>query len=175
MDIREQFRKASDDAVKRARELAGSSKKAVAKLRCRRLIAESENALQTVYSEIGMQYYTERKEDTPEAYAKLFERVTDLLAQIDELKAELVGLDHQTICPVCGNTVDDNQKFCPECGAKNEAYGKWQAQKEAPAETEETPVEEAPEEAPCEGAPEEAPCEGAPRDNSEETAGEADV
>ncbi len=131
MDFRDQFRKVSDDVGKMARDVAGSSKKAAAKARIRRMINGCNTALQSIYTEIGERYYVENQCEPEPQYAGLFERATDLTAQIDVLKAELAGLDHATLCPNCGKAVNDHQKFCPECGTKNNAFGKWKAEAEA--------------------------------------------
>lgn len=131
MDFRDQFRKVSDDVGKMARDVADSSKKAAAKARIRRMINGCNDALQSIYTEIGSRYYVENQCEPKPQFAGLFERAADLIAQIDVLKAELAGLDHATICPSCGTAVNDLQKFCPECGCKNSSYGKWKAEAEA--------------------------------------------
>ena len=131
MDFRDQFQKVSDDVGKMAKKVADNSKKAAVRSRIRRLMNQSDAALQSIYCEIGSKYYTEHQNEPEESYVSLFAQASDILAQIESLKAELVGLDHGTICPSCGSIVDDLQKFCPSCGSKNTSYGKWKAEEEA--------------------------------------------
>ncbi len=130
MDFRDQIRKISDDVGKMAKGVADNSKKVSARVRIRRLIRNCKTSLQSVYSQIGLLYYTANQSNPSAEYDDLFSQVTAITAQLDMLKMELAGLDHSTICPSCGSTVDDLQKFCPGCGCRNTFYGRFQAKKD---------------------------------------------
>lgn len=83
-------------------------------------IAECENEMESVYTEIGKRYYNAKEEITREAFGDLFEIIENKQRQIEDLQNKIQILNNVEICKVCGTEIKKESNFCAHCGARVE-------------------------------------------------------
>lgn len=81
-------------------------------------ISDKEKAVTQLYTSIGRSYYSRHKDD-PECQEKQsVEQLTALLAEIDQLQAQIREIKGIVVCPSCGTETTQDAAFCKSCGAK---------------------------------------------------------
>lgn len=83
-------------------------------------IAQCENEMESIYTEIGRRYYNAKEEITREAFGDLFEIIENKQRQIEDLQNKIQILKNVEICKVCGAEIKKESNFCAHCGARVE-------------------------------------------------------
>lgn len=108
---KEKLTKTSNDVAQKAKELAE-----IAKLNSQ--VASNESVIKATYAEIGKYVYENLKEDAPAEIAEKMATIDTALADIANLKAEILKLKGSQKCPQCESEVAQGVAFCPNCGNK---------------------------------------------------------
>ena len=118
MDFWQEFSKTIGDAanqtVKEAEKLTDMAK-------VKYKIASLKTRLDDAYVTVGQLRYSESKGErvADEMYSGLFEKISDLTRQIEELENVMTELRNLDRCKKCGAKVNKKGcKFCPQCGEK---------------------------------------------------------
>ena len=83
-------------------------------------VATLKSKLQKDYAELGRLYYASVKENNElDADTKaVVEQITEKIAAIEALNAEIAGAKNKRVCPACKSSIPENSKFCNICGEK---------------------------------------------------------
>lgn len=107
------------DAI--AKTGSGVSKKAkdtteLARLKSR--ILANENAVKTIYAEIGKYVYENLREDAPAEIAEKMEKIDALTEEMAKNRESILALKGIQKCSQCEKEVSADVVFCPHCGNK---------------------------------------------------------
>ncbi len=109
MDI---FDKISDTAIAIGKEVSDRAKDVGGYAKLQYEIRTREGYLNELYQEIGKKYYEEHKDDEDADFAE----VDGLLAELKEMREELMERKGAEKCPKCGNYVPKDADYCSKCG-----------------------------------------------------------
>lgn len=82
-------------------------------------IKNTENAINQAYREIGKAYYEAHKADAETEFEQIGE-ISELLEELQQLKAKRDEVRGVMKCPNCGAQVKESDRFCTSCGVKLE-------------------------------------------------------
>lgn len=77
---------------------------------------ELKKELTECYTKLGETFYSRTKENIPEVYQGIFERIRMLEMQITKLQEQMKKVKSIRNCPKCGQEADEDAIFCPNCG-----------------------------------------------------------
>ena len=131
-DVAKGAKDAANFTVKKTEELTNTAKLKIS-------LKGEESKLDDCFENIGELYYLSEKNgaDNSDAIAELMKSADEIKAKIANLKAQLAGIQGNTVCAMCGASFDPEFRFCPKCGAEK---------KKAEPEKEAAPAEEKTEE-----------------------------
>ncbi len=102
----------ADKGVSKTKELKDTAKYTVD-------IKNTENAINQAYREIGKAYYEAHKADAETEFEQIGE-ISELLEELQQLKAKRDEVRGVMKCPNCGAQVKESDRFCTSCGVKLE-------------------------------------------------------
>ncbi len=108
---KEKITKTSSDVAKKAKDLSEISK-------LNAQITTNEAKIKATYSEIGQYVYENLKDDAPEEIAAKMAFIDKALAEIENIKNEILKVKGSQKCAQCGSEVSAEVAFCPSCGNK---------------------------------------------------------
>ena len=112
------FDKLSDVINSTSKEINKKAKDLMSSNKLEGQIAAEEDKIQSIYLQIGMEYYAACKDDPECTYAQLCQQIDAARKEISKLKKELEKLKGLQRCPNCGSAVSVDAAFCPKCGTK---------------------------------------------------------
>ena len=80
-------------------------------------ISEAEKAISNQHVQIGKLYASLHKEDFEEAFAEMFQIISDAEEKINSAKAQIQEIKGSRNCEQCGAVVPNGAAFCSSCGA----------------------------------------------------------
>ena len=108
---KDKITKTSTDVAKRAKDLTDMAKYTSQ-------ITNNENTIKVTYTEIGKYAYENLRDQFPADINEKAAVVDAAMAEIDDLKKEILKLKGNVKCEQCEREVPDNFPFCPYCGQK---------------------------------------------------------
>ncbi len=102
----------ADKGVSKTKELKDTAKYTMD-------IKNTENAISQAYREIGKAYYEAHKADAETEFEQIGE-ISELLEELQQLKAKRDEVRGVMKCPNCGAQVKESDRFCTSCGVKLE-------------------------------------------------------
>lgn len=108
---KDKITKTSTDVAKRAKDLTDMAKYTSQ-------ITNNENTIKVTYTEIGKYAYENLRDQFPADINEKAAIVDAAMAEIDDLKKEILKLKGNVKCEQCEREVPDNFPFCPYCGQK---------------------------------------------------------
>jgi hypothetical protein len=108
-DLGKKIATAGQGTVKMAKDRVGMS-------RLNGQINEEQRAITASYTQIGERYYQMYGEAPGDAFAQDCARVSDGIARIAEMSAEIQKLKNVRACPKCGSECVTGAMFCGVCG-----------------------------------------------------------
>ena len=114
------FDKIGDQITKTAAKAGRFAKETANTAKIKFALANLQGDLDEMYEELGRLHYNAlisgsvmtKKEDA------VIEKIAQIKADIDVLKAELEMSKAANICPECGKKTSKGQSFCPYCGTE---------------------------------------------------------
>lgn len=81
-----------------------------------------EKEMEQVAVQIGMQYYSNFKEECEAKFPELSAQIMNLQKEIDDNKQMIEKISSEDVrkCPTCGNKIEEGQAFCTNCGTRIE-------------------------------------------------------
>lgn len=79
-------------------------------------VDECKKEINDCYTKLGETFYSRTKENVPEEYRGIFERIKMLNSQIIQLQEQMRRVKGVRNCPKCGMEVTQDALFCPGCG-----------------------------------------------------------
>lgn len=119
-NVKSKLTATSQTAVQKTKDLT-----AVTRLNAQ--INETENKINDLYYKLGFEIYRAYRDEPLEEGAELIAQISDLHQEIAGCKAQIMAINHASLCPNCGAKVSKGMVFCSKCGSKLPA-------EEAPAE-----------------------------------------
>lgn len=110
-NLRGKITEASTATVQKAKDVSETTK-------LNKMISDSRNQIQGLYSEIGYQVYCTYKENPIPEVAEQFKKVDEILETIEECGSKIKEINAGNMCPECGAKIRPNMKFCSGCGLK---------------------------------------------------------
>lgn len=102
----------ADKGVSKTKELKDTAKYTMD-------IKNTETAISQAYREIGKAYYEAHKADAETEFEQIGE-ISELLEELQQLKAKRDEVRGVMKCPNCGAQVKESDRFCTSCGVKLE-------------------------------------------------------
>lgn len=112
-DLGKKLSNASQEAVKKAKELAELAK-------LNGLILEEERKMNKYYAQIGEKYMELYGESSEEPFTSFIKKVNDSKLNIKKYKSDIKTLKNVKTCSSCGATFTGDAAFCVSCGEKQE-------------------------------------------------------
>lgn len=84
--------------------------------RLKGLIAEHTKRIESLYCEIGKDYYEKHSEDLAAENRDRMEQIQAFYEQIDQWEEQIQEIRESVRCPQCGAMVLSSARFCNECG-----------------------------------------------------------
>ncbi len=108
-NITKKLNEVSQEVISQGSSIAGTAKNKMG-------MAGVDKQLTVVYAELGKKYFESTRNNPPAEYAELFQKIKDLLVQVEFYKAETRRERGLVVCPKCGAEVQMGVAFCSNCG-----------------------------------------------------------
>ncbi len=109
MDI---FDRISDTAFAIGKEVSDKAKDVSEYAKLQYDIRTREGYLNELYQELGKKYYAEHKNDEDADFSE----IKGLIAELKEMRNELLEKKGAEKCPKCGNYIAKDADYCSKCG-----------------------------------------------------------
>ena len=84
--------------------------------RLKGLVAENRKRIESLYCEIGKDYYEKHREDLTAENRDRMEAIQSFYEQIGQWEEQIKEIRESVRCPQCGAMVPASSRFCNECG-----------------------------------------------------------
>lgn len=73
-----------------------------------------------LYASLGKNYFDsiQNSEELNDENKDIFNQISALNEEINELKLQINSIKNKRVCPNCGSSIAENATFCSSCGAK---------------------------------------------------------
>ena len=109
MDI---FDKISDTAFAIGKEVSERARDVGGYAKLQYEIRTREGYLDELYRELGKKYYADHRDDEDAEFTE----IEGLVAELKEMRDELMARKGADKCPKCGNFVPKDADYCSKCG-----------------------------------------------------------
>lgn len=103
--------KTGQDAIKKTKELADTSK-------LNSEISQEEKRISKICETLGRQYYDKYKNDENNEFEEYIVQISEAFEKIEKYEQEIKYIKGKITCPNCGADMDVNTVFCSMCGSK---------------------------------------------------------
>ena len=113
-NVKNSFTETSQDLTKKAKDTTEI-------FRLNNLNKTKEKEIEKVIYQIGLAFYSNKKDECTAMFPELMAQVETLQKEIAENKETIERLSTEEICPNCGKKLSAGAKFCIYCGSPTEA------------------------------------------------------
>ncbi len=79
-------------------------------------IDSSRKEITACFTQLGQVYYERNRQNAPEEYRGIFERIRNLNQTIYQCQEQVKRINGIRPCPQCGLELENSVMFCPRCG-----------------------------------------------------------
>lgn len=103
--------------------VADKSGKVIEDAKLKLSIAEKEEEINEIYSQMGKAVYDSYKngEDVGKAFTKESKAIDKKMSEIDEMNKKILFNKSLRVCAECSQIISIDNTYCPNCGSKQKA------------------------------------------------------
>ena len=112
------FENLNEKITKTGKAVEGKTKKIAESAKLSYKVSEEKRALELLFTALGKACYKAESENGESAYADSCAEISEKIAKIEEMKAQIRAVKGVVICDNCGAEVSIENDYCGKCGSK---------------------------------------------------------
>ena len=112
------FENLNEKITKTGKAVEGKTKKIAESAKLSYKVSEEKRALELLFTALGKACYKAESENGESVYADSCAEISEKIAKIEEMKAQIRAVKGVVICDNCGAEVSIENDYCGKCGSK---------------------------------------------------------